>query len=177
MVQMDVIKKALPQAALPLCLVLLLLAIIIAAAMFGQNGKRPHKPAARDAKALVVQVNGLLTSIHQKMTDVSYPVDEAIEKITPKPPPPPPAPVMPVAPTASASVAEKLPPPPPPKPPPEAVLIVTGIVSSEHNALVCVNNRILGVGGVVEGFKIVKIEPHQVIFDNQKGRIRIIRFK
>jgi glutamate 5-kinase len=50
------------------------------------------------------------------------------------------------------------------------------------DALAAVRERggrlfILGVGGSVAGFKVVKIEPHQVTFDNQQGRIRVIRFK
>lgn len=164
------VTKYLSQAAAPLTVLALLLAVL-GGVMAGQRLDRvSRKPTAPETRVLLARVRGTLDSLHRQSTASSYPLEKAIQMIKAKQPPPAVATVA-----SPAVVAEKS--QPIPLPAPEPMLRVIGIISNEQHVLVCVNNRILGVGGSVEGFKVVKIEPNQVTFDNQKGRIRVITFK
>ena len=167
------VKKVSAQAAAPVTVLALLLAII-AGVMAGQRlGRVSRKPIAADSRALVARVQGTLDSLQRQAADTSYPLEEAIQVIKAKYPPPTPPVVVAVAPPARVVEGAR----PAPPPPPEPVLRISGIISNKDLVLVCVNNRLLGVGGSVEGFKVVKIEPHLVTFDDQKGRIRMIKIK
>ena len=171
----DIIRVG-AQAAAPLTVLALLLAIV-AGVMVGQRLDRmPKKPTATESRALLARVQGTRDSLQRQAADTAYPLGAAIQAINAKyPPSTPPAPPVAIVTAPPAKVVEK--PRPAPPPPPDPALRINGIISKEGLTLVCVNNRLLGVGGSVEGFRIVKIEPHQVTFDNQQGRIRIVKFK
>jgi hypothetical protein len=169
--------KIVVQAAAPLTVLALVLAIV-AGIVVGQRLDRvSRKPTAIESRALLAQIQGTLDSLHRQLGVTSYPVEEALQALKAKqqaPPPPVVVAVVTMAPPARVVAPLQ---PVVAAPPPEVALRINGIFSNKDRVLVCVNDRFLGLGGWVEGFKIVKIEPHQVTFDNQKGGIRIIRIK
>jgi type II secretory pathway component PulC len=166
------VGKVLAQAAAPLSVLALLLVIIGGILASHRLDRVSRKPTALEIRALLTRVQGTLNSLQQQSADTSYPLEEAVRVIKAKQP----QPVSVVATMAAPAMVTEQPRSAPPSPP-EPALKVTGIISNAQRVLVCVNNRVLGVGGSVEGFKVVKIEKDQVTFDNQKGRIRIIKFK
>lgn len=172
------IIKVATQAAAPVTAVALLLVIMVGV-LAGQRRERMlSKPTAAESRALLERIQGTLASLQRQAADSAYPLDENLQAFKAKYQPPP-TPVVVAVNTMAlpAQVRADLRPASPPEPPPEPVLRVHGLVSNKDLILVCVNNHLLGVGGLVDGYKVVKIEPHQVTFDNQKGRLRIIKFK
>jgi hypothetical protein len=171
--------KVISQAAAPVTVLALLLAIC-GGFIAGQRLDRiPRKPTAAESQVLLARVHGTLASLQRRSAALEFNLETAIQAFKAKLPPPlpPPAVVDTAPPVAPAAITIEKPSVATPPPSPEPQLRVTGIISNKERILVCVNNRILGVGGSVAGFKVVKIEPHQVTFDNQQGRIRVIRFK
>jgi len=151
---------------------------IVAGVLAGQRLDRvSRKPTATESRALLAQIQGTLDSLHRQLGVTSYPVEEALQALKAKQQAPPPPVVVAVVTMAPPVQVVAQPRPAVAPPPPEPVLRIDGIFSNKDRVLVCVNGLFLAVGGVVDGFKVVKIEPHQVTFDNQKGRIRIIRIK
>lgn len=172
----DALKIA-SQAAAPVTVLVLVLAIG-AGVMVGQRLDRfARKPTAVESRALLARIRVSLDSLHRQLGVASYPLEEALLALKLKqqaPPPPVVVAVVTMAPPALVTAQSR---PAVAPPPAEAALRINGIISNKDRVLVCVNDRFLGVGGTVDGYTIVKIEPHQVTFDNQKGRIRIIRIK
>jgi len=171
------IVKITSEAVAPMVALALLLVIMVGV-MVGQRQARVlRKPTATDSRALIAKVQSLRASLHRQAIDSAYPLEETLLAFKALHP-------LPVAPLVVAVAAKAPPaqvpdirPAPLPAPSSEPVLRVHGLVSNKDLSFVCVNNRIMGVGGLVEGYKIVKIEPHQVTFDNQKGHLRIIKIK
>ena len=172
------IFKIIDQAAAPIAVLVLVLLIIVGVVVGQRRDRVTSKPTAAESRALLTRTRDTLASLRRQAADSAFPLDEALQAFKEKYQPPP-APVIVAVPSTAppAQARADLRRSPPPEPLPEPVLRVHGLVSNKDLSLVCVNNRILGVGGLVEGYKVVKIEPHQVTFDNQNGRLRIIRIK
>ena len=164
------VSRALSQSASPLIVLTLVLTTIVGAVAAHRLERGSRKPVTIEIRALLARIHGALDSLHRQSDDTSYPLEEVLQGINARQQPPV---VTTLAPPMV--VADKLQPIAPP--PYDSVLRVAGIISNPECALACVNNHILGVGGIVEGFKIIKIEPNQVTFDNQQGRIQVIKFR
>lgn len=170
--------KIIVQAAAPLTALLLVLFIIVGVVAGQRRDRVTSKPSATESRALLTRTRDTLASLRRQAVDSAFPLDDALQAFKAKYQPPP-APVIVAVPSTAppTQVRADLRRTSPPEPSPEPVLRVHGLVSNKDLSLVCVNNRILGLGGLVEGYKVIKIEPHQVTFDNQNGHLRIIRIK